>query len=399
MKMDLAKHALAVFGLTLSLLSIGLPVSAQEEVTAAEASSAEEFAPAALTGDFASAIVIDAQTGQVLLATNADERRQPASMLKMMTELVILDMVDEGGLKMDDVVKVSAHASRMGGSQVYLKHGEEFTLEELLMALTIHSANDAAVALAEHAAGSVEAFVDLMNMKAATLGMEDTVFHSVHGLPPGYGQEPDLTTARDMATLGRALVRHPQALGWASVKNAPFRDGKFILTNPNKLVGKYRGLDGIKTGFTAPAGFCVTASAVQKGKRLISVVMGCHTDDDRATETTRLLTYGFNAYKEVTVVPAAGTPTEAMVGIKGGKVSEAALNFGSELKVMIPRNLEERIVVETEVPENVDAPLPAGAEVGEAVVKLGDVELGRVPLVLAETVEKGNWWHRLLNKK
>ncbi|PID79170.1 hypothetical protein CSB20_11395, partial [bacterium DOLZORAL124_64_63] len=386
--------------LTLVLVLTWAPAGmAQEAHTVAEAVSAEEFAPAALTGDFVSAIVIDAQTGQVLVATNARERRQPASMLKMMTELVILDMVDDGDLKLDESVKVSARASRMGGSQVYLKHGEEFTVEELLMALTIHSANDAAVALAEHAAGSVEAFVDLMNMKAVSLGMSDTEFHSVHGLPPGHGQKPDLTTASDLALLGQALVQHPQALGWASVKTAPFRDGKFILTNPNKLVGKYRGLDGIKTGYTAPAGFCVTASAVQKGKRLISVVMGCSTDNARATETTRLLTYGFNAYVEVTVVPAANTPACVLVGIRGGKVAEAALNFGSELKVMVPRNLENRIAIENELPEKVEAPLPAGAEVGEAVIKLGGEELGRVPLVLAENVEKGHWWHRLLNKK
>ena len=281
---------------------------------------------ASLTGDFKSAIVIDAETGLVLVATNERVRRQPASMLKMMTELIVLDHIADDDLKLDEIVKVSANASRMGGSQVYLKHGEEFTVDELLHALAIHSANDAAVALAEHLAGSTAAFVDLMNMKAMDLGLLDTEFHSVHGLPPGRGQRPDLTTALDMATLGRELVKYPRALEWASTKTAPFRDGKFTLYNPNKLVGTYRGLDGIKTGYTGPAGFCVTASAVQKGKRLISVVMGCSSDRARATETTRLLTYGFNAYRRVEVIPEAGVALPELVA-HGVPVAATAIHI------------------------------------------------------------------------
>lgn len=361
--------------------------------------SPDTFAPATLTGDFKAAIVIDADTGQTLVSTNEYEKRPPASMLKMLTELIVLEQVADGGLKLDDMVKVSAHASKMGGSQVYLKHGEEFSIEELLKALSIHSANDAAVALAEHVAGSVEAFVDLMNMTAADLGMKDSEFHSVHGLPPGYGQKSDMTTAHDMAILGHALIQHPVALEWSSTKSAPFRDGKFNLTNPNKLVGKYRGLDGIKTGFTSSAGFCVTASAVQKGKRLISVVMGCSTDKARATETTRLLTYGFNAYKEVAVIPQEGAMIAEMVNVKGGKVAEMGLKYGAALKVMVPKEQEKFLVVENRLPEKVEAPLPAGAQVGTAVALLGDRKLGEVPLVLSEAVEKGNWWNRLLNKK
>ena len=154
---------------------------------------------------------------------DANVRRQPASMLKMMTELIVLEHIAEGDVKMDDKVKVSAKASNMGGSQVYLKHSEVFTVEELLQALAIHSANDAAVALAEHLAGSTEAFIDLMNMRAQDLGMADTDFRTVHGLPPGWKQKPDLTTARDLAILGRELVKYPEALEWASTKTAPFR--------------------------------------------------------------------------------------------------------------------------------------------------------------------------------
>lgn len=380
-------HFLSVLVFALFLAGSALAVEGESDTAS----------PAELTGDFKSAIVIDAETGLVLEATNADARRQPASMLKMMTELIVLEHVAEGGVKMEDKVKVSAKSSQMGGSQVYLKHGEIFTVEELLHALAIHSANDAAVALAEHIAGSTDAFIDLMNMRAADLGMTDTVFHTVHGLPPAWKQEPDITTARDMATMGRHLVEYPEALEWASTKTAPFRDGKFTLYNPNKLVGKYRGLDGLKTGYTGPAGFCVTATAVQKGKRLISVVMGCSTDKARATETTRLLTYGFNMYQQVPVIEAAGTPLDAPVTVKGGKKKKVNVAYGSSLTVSVPRNRENDLVIQNEISEPVQAPLVLGFEVGRAVVLLDGLELGSVPIVTMEEVAKGNWFNRLMN--
>ena len=407
MKMDLM-HRKPVQSVLLLWTMVGLLFLMSPNVSLAEdqvhvgpeleETKSKSFEPAVMTGDFKSAIVIDAETGLVLVATNPDVRRQPASMLKMMTELIVLEHVADGDLKMDDIVTVSARSSNMGGSQVYLKHGETFEVEELLKALAIHSANDAAVALAEHLAGSVEAFVDLMNMRAQDLGMFNSEFHSVHGLPAGYKQSPDLTTAVDLAILGREMIKHPEALEWASIKTAPFRDGKFTLYNPNKLVGKFRGLDGIKTGFTAAAGFCVTASAVQKGKRLISVVMGCSSNQARATETTRLLTYGFNAYKQVKIIPTAGVVLAELIGVKGGKITETSIKYGAALTVMVPRNREAELVVENRIPEKVEAPLPAGAEVGQAVVLLDGVELGQVPLLLAEELPKGNWWNRLMNK-
>ena len=395
MKMELVRRAAA-----LALVSIAtalvLPAAAQN-ATRNASDSASPAAPAALTGDFKAAIVMDADTGLILVAHEARARRQPASMLKMMTELLVLESIAEGDLKFEDKVKVSAKSSNMGGSQVYLKHNEVFTVEELLKALAIHSANDAAVALAEHLAGSTEAFVDLMNMRAADMGMVDTKFSTVHGLPPGWKQEADLTSARDMAILGRELVSYPHALEWASTKTAPFRDGKFTLYNPNKLVGNYRGLDGIKTGYTGPAGFCVTASAVQKGKRLISVVMGCSTDKARATETTRLLTYGFNMYTQVPVITTAGESLQGSVKVKGGKKKTVEVAYGDALTVSVPRNREQDLRIETRIQEPVEAPLAEGVQIGRAVVTLDGVELGSVPLVTAVRVEKGNWLNRLLN--
>jgi len=353
--------------------------------------------PVTLSGDFKSAIVIDAETGLVLVAADEAQRRQPASMLKMLTELIVLEHVAEGELKFEDQIKVSAKASQMGGSQVYLKHGEVFTVEELLHALAIHSANDAAVALAEHVAGSTDAFIDLMNMKAKDLGMSDSNFQTVHGLPPGWKQKPDLTTARDLAILGRELVKYPDALEWASTKTAPFRGGEFTLYNPNKLVGNYRGLDGLKTGYTGPAGFCVTATAIQKGKRLISVVMGCSTDKARATETTRLLTYGFNMYQQVPVIPAAGEMLPDPVAVKGGKKKKVTVAYGSSLTVSVPRHRESDIIIQNKIIEPVQAPLTLGHEVGRAVVLLDGMELGSVPIVTMEEIAKGNWLNRLLD--
>ncbi|MFH2052366.1 MAG: D-alanyl-D-alanine carboxypeptidase family protein [bacterium] len=376
------------------------PARAEGDAGAAAEGGGETIAagPAVLTGNFKSAYVIDADTGLPLVATNERERRQPASMVKMMTELLVLERVAEGDLSFDDVVRVSAKSSRMGGSQVYLKHGEEFTLRELLMALAIHSANDAAVALAEYLAGSVAAFVDLMNLRAADLGMTDTEFHSVHGLPPGRDQQPDLTSARDMAVLGRELIRHPEALEWSAIETAPFRNGEFTLHNPNKLVGKFRGLDGIKTGYTGPAGFCVTASAVQKGKRLISVVMGCETDNGRAVETTRLLSLGFNMYQQVDVVPVAGAELPQEHPVKGGKTKTVPLVYAEALTVSVPRGREADVLLKYDVPDDLTAPLPAGTEVGRAVAVLDDIELGAVGVKTKQEVLKGNWLNRLFNR-
>jgi D-alanyl-D-alanine carboxypeptidase (penicillin-binding protein 5/6) len=396
-KMELSRKSTPARGVLLfmALTLVGLfPLQA---LSVDGESATETASPVTLTGDFKSAIVIDAETGLTLVAANENKRRQPASMLKMMTELIVLEHLAEGELKLDESVKVSAKASKMGGSQVYLKHGEIFTVEELLHALAIHSANDASVSLAEHVAGSTDAFIDLMNMRAQDMGMADTEFHTVHGLPPGWKQEPDMTTARDLAILGRELVQYPKALEWASTKTAPFRDGKFTLYNPNKLVGNYRGLDGLKTGYTAPAGFCVTASAIPKGKRLISVVMGCSTDKARATETTRLLTYGFNMYKQVPVIAAAGEALPDPVAVKGGKKKKVIVAYGESLTVSVPKNREGDLVIQNEISQPVQAPLTLGLEVGRAVVLLDGLELGSVPIVTMEEIAKGNWLNRLLN--
>jgi serine-type D-Ala-D-Ala carboxypeptidase (penicillin-binding protein 5/6) len=357
--------------------------------------SAKTAEPVRLTGDFATAVVVDANSGAVLVAKDALVRRQPASMVKMLTELVVLERIEKGDFALTDTVTVSARASKMGGSQVYLKAGERFPIEELLKALTIHSANDAAAALAEHVGGSIEAFVYLMNQKARELGMTYSEFHTVNGLPARRGDRPDLTTAYDMSLLARELIKHPKSLEWSSQPSAPFRGGEFTLHNPNRLLGHYPGLDGLKTGYTVPAGFCLTATAERDGARLVSVVMGCPSSRGRCRETARLLDRGFELYTEVTLVAAAGLPVTTPAKVKGGVQSQVSLVFGGPLKVRLPREREKSVALHLEVAPGLRAPLLAGAAAGRAVAMLDGREIGSVPLVTSTAVAKGNWLDRL----
>jgi len=349
-------------------------------------------------GDYRAAFVMEFATGDTLFAANAHQPLPPASMVKMMTELIVLEHVAMGEIGMDDPVTVSRKASSMGGSQVYLRAGEIFTVEELLQALAIHSANDAAVALAEHLAGSTDAFVELMNARARELGMNDTRFHYVHGLPPERGQEPDLSSARDMALLGRELARHPEALAWAVMDQVPFRDGKFLLTNPNPLVGKYRGLEGIKTGYHDGAGYCLTAAATQKGVRLISVVMGAPDDESRGRETTRLLSRGFSRYTRLTLVAAAREPLPDPVKVKGGAVREVGLLYAAPLEVGVRKEVSDAVRLEHRLPTRLEAPLAAGQVVGKAVATVDGKVLGEVPVIVAADVDKGSFWQRLFHR-
>ncbi len=348
-----------------------------------------------ISGDFATAIVIDAQTGDVLFSRDPHAQREPASMVKMMTELIVLEKIAAGQLALTDSVEVSGNSSRTGGSQVYLKEGEHFTVEELLMALAIHSANDAAVALAEHVAGSTEGFVDLMNIRAQELGMSETIFRSPHGLPPDRGQLPDISSAFDMAQLGRTLIQHPEAQRWGSTAEAPFRNGTFTLHSPNAMIGKFRGLEGIKTGYHKEAGYCVTASAMRQGKRIIAVVMGSSSNKQRAAEGSRLLTLAFNLYTDVKLVTREKQPLDQQQAIKGGKLRSIGLAFAKPLTVSVRRDQASAVTLERELPKEIKAPVTEGQEIGKAVAKLDGRVLGEVPIVAVGAVPRGNIFQRL----
>lgn len=264
------------------------------------------------------AIVLDDATGQVLFEDNADTRGYPASVTKLMTFFVIMDKVHAGQLTLETPITVSAEASRTGGSQVYLKQGEVFTVDDLLYALMIQSANDAAVALAVHAAGSKEAFVELMNAKARQLGMNNTTFHSPHGLPPAKGQQVDLTTARDLALLSRELINHGDVLRYSSVKVRMLRGNTanpFEMRNHNHLLGKLAGCDGLKTGYFSAAGFSLSTTVERNGRRIIAVVLGSEASKTRDFKMMELVEKGFAALPAVpsvkTVTTTAPSPAPA----------------------------------------------------------------------------------------
>jgi D-alanyl-D-alanine carboxypeptidase (penicillin-binding protein 5/6) len=265
----------------------------------------------------AAAILVEATTGQVLHERNADVSRAPASLAKLMLELVVLEKVEAGELRLEDPVRVSAWASKMGGSQVFLAQDEVFPLEELLKAIVIASANDACVAVAEHVSGSTEAFVALMNRRARELGLSRTRFINVHGLDdqPGLG---NMTSARDIAAIACRLVTMPHVLDWASIRETPFRDGEFTLVSTNRLLGNFPDLDGLKTGYTRKAMFCLCATAERRGMRLISVILGAPSNRARFRESSFLLGSGFTQLQKTTLVEAGAT-TLGGVPVSGGR--------------------------------------------------------------------------------
>jgi D-alanyl-D-alanine carboxypeptidase (penicillin-binding protein 5/6) len=241
------------------------------------------------------AIVVEAGSGRTLWEDHAGAEAYPASMIKMMNVFVVLDAVQAGTLRLDQPVEVTREIADIGGRQVWLKQGEVFPLEELIYATMIHSANDAATAIALVCSGSREAHAAKMNAKAQALGMTRTSFHNVHGLPPGAGQQVDVSCARDMARLADALMtEHPDVLTYSSVSTRPFRDSNSVmLTSSNKLLGRVDGCDGLKTGYFQAGGFSITATAQRNGTRIIAVVMGCKDKAARDLWAAKLVEQGF----------------------------------------------------------------------------------------------------------
>lgn len=266
---------------------------------------------------YISALVLDANTGQVLFSENPDSVVYPASVVKLMDLLIVLERIERGENKLDEMVQVTVEAAKTGGSQVYLDPKEQFSIEDLLYALAVQSANDAAVALAVHIGGSKDGFVALMNQKAAELGMKNTHFYSVHGLPPSEGQKTDQTTASDLALLSRALVSRPDALQYTSTRERGFRENKFIMRNHNHLLGQVDGCDGLKTGYFEAAGFSIAATAKRGGNRVIAIVMGSKDRKVRDAKTAELLGKGFALLPpkpevaQVVTAPAPAQPVPA----------------------------------------------------------------------------------------
>lgn len=333
--------------------------------------------------------VVAADTDTELAAHDADRQWPPASMAKMMTVLLALEQVHAGKHTLAESVAVSAHAAQQGGSQVFLKSGETFPLGELLAAAMIPSANDAAVAVAEHLAGSTDAFVRRMNGRARALGMTRTVYRSVNGLPPEPGHEPDLTTARDLVRVARELMQYPEALGWSGTREAPFRHGTFTMKNTNALLSRFAGATGLKTGHTWAAGFSLTASATRGDLTLVAVVLGLPTRPASVAAATRLLGDAFDRYRMLVAArPGVAVGTVPVTGGVEGSVKALPLR---ELRVVVPRSDERQVVVEPRIPRAVAAPVAAQQPLGDLVVRRGADELARVPVMADARVDAAGW--------
>ena len=333
--------------------------------------------------------VMAADTGAELAGRDADRQWPPASMTKMMTVLLALEQVHARKHALTEPVRVSARAAEQGGSQVFLKAGEVFPLGELLGAMMIPSANDAAVAVAEHLAGSVEAFVRRMNGRARSLGLSRTVYQTPNGLPPAPGGQPDLTTARDLARVARALLQYPEALGWSGTKETTFRDGAFVMKNTNQLLTRFAGATGLKTGHTWAAGFSVTATATRGDLSLIAVVLGAPSRERSFDTASTLLGDAFERYRML--VAARPGISVGTVPVAGGIEGSVKAMPAADLKLVVPRADERQLVIEPRVPRELPAPVAAGQPVGDLVVRRGDREIGRVALVSDATVDQAGW--------
>ena len=340
-------------------------------------------APITLTSP--SAILCEASTGQVIFEKNADERRPVASVNKVMTILLTLEAVDEGRVSLEDQVTVSPRAASMGGSQAFLDAGERYKLSELLKTVIVASANDSAVALAEHLAGTEESFVRLMNMRAEELGLTNTHYANCTGLPA----QEHYTTARDVAKLSAQLDLHPIYYRYSTIwmDEIKHRGGRVTsLTNTNRLIRFYPGCDGYKTGSTNEARYCVSATAKKEGMRLIAVVLGMPAGQTRFDEARAMLEYGFANVQLVTPI-AQGQALDMTVPVRLGGRDEVSVLSGGTCSLLERRGEKNALSLEAALVEKVNAPVYAGDVLGEIRVKRGDEVVAVVPAVAGEDVQ------------
>ena len=331
-----------------------------------------------------SAILVEANTGTVLYEKNADEPLPPASVTKVMTLLLVMEAIDSGKIGYGDTVRASANACSMGGSQIYLKENEEMTVEDLLKSVIIASANDAAVALAEHICGSEEAFVDKMNEKAQMLGMKNTHFENTNGLDDT--TQNHVISARDIAIVSRELIKHKKVIEYSSIWMDSIRNGSFGLTNTNRLIRFYNGATGLKTGSTDKAGFCISATAKRGEMELIAVIMGSETRDERNSAATKLLDYGFNNYR---IFSDDGGVIDNIPISKGERAS-----FSVEypkIKMIVPKETG-KISAGIQISENIEAPVKSGDIVGIVSYTDGKGEICQIDIIACENVKRLSFW-------
>lgn len=339
--------------------------------------NAEPLAPEAK-----SAILTEAATGQVLFENNADEHLPIASVTKIMTMLIIAERIDGGALSLDDTVTASENASSYGGSTMFLETGEQLSVRDMLKGIAVASANDGCVAMAEHIAGSETAFVEMMNKRAAELGMNDTVFLNTNGLDA----EGQYSTARDVAVMSRELIKHKMIFDYTKIWTDSLRGGKFELANTNKLIRFYTGATGLKTGSTSKAGCCLSATAERGGTELIAVILGAPNTKARFASARGLLDYGFSSYKTERL--AEKGEVTGCVAVSKGKKKElktvAAENYSVLINKAKPAEIEKKIVLS----DKVAAPVKTGDKVGEIIFSENGEPVHTVDITAAEDIAK-----------
>lgn len=328
-----------------------------------------------------SAVLMEASTGKVLFEKNAHEQRPCASITKVMTLLLVMETLDEGRIHLEDMVSASEHASSMGGSDIWLEPGETMSVDDLLKATVIVSANDAAVALAEYVSGSEEAFVQRMNERAAELGMTNTVFKNCNGLD----EDGHVTTAYDIALMSRALIQHEKIFDYTQVWMDELRGGKTQLVNTNKLLKSYSGITGLKTGTTGKAGSCMAATAERDGMSLVAVVLGCASTEDRFSSAASLLDAGFSGW--ALTAPSLSSDALAPIAVEKGMQSTAAVEADPLTGVVVPKGREGEVVCEIKMEEILTAPVEQGQAVGEVTCVLDGEVLARSQIRAASSVE------------
>ncbi len=336
--------------------------------------------PFALELETPSYILMEAETGRVLCEKNPDIPLPPASVTKIMTLLLVMEALENGSIKLTDMVPVSEDAASKGGSQIYLEVGEEMTVEDMIKAVVISSANDASVALAELVAGSEQAFVERMNKRAQELGMTNTHFENCTGLDDTV---TNLVSARDIAIMSRELLKHKKILDYTTIWMDTVRDGTFGLTNTNRLIRFYNGANGLKTGSTAKAKFCISATALRDNMQLIAVVMAAPSRDSRNESAKKLLDYGFANYAYLTREKGSADPIKVLGGIS----SECPTTYDS-FGVVVEKSAGSKLEAAIELPEAIPAPVKAGDIIGRIEYSLNGEVLGEVPVRAAESVDK-----------
>lgn len=331
-------------------------------------------------------ILMEYSTGKILMDENSLEKRAPASMTKIMTLLIIMEKIDQGKIKLTDEVTISENASNMGGSQVFLQPGEVIKVEDLIKSICISSANDSAVAMAEYVGGSVEKFVDMMNKKAKELDLKNTNFVNVHGLD----DDSHYSCPYDMAIMARELIKHENILKYTSTYEEYFKknDGSSVwMVNTNKLIRHYKGLDGLKTGFTDTAGYCLTATAKRNGMRLISVVMGSNTSENRSKSTVELMDYGFNNYKLNTIYNK--NIKLGKVKVLNGKKDYVDLKLVSDVVDLTTILEESKYDYKMNIDE-IEAPVNVGDVVGKLTLFKDGKKIDTFDITVKESIKKAN---------